>query len=116
MSKLISLIAVVAVVLAGAALYVSLSAQQNLGGQLVETDKVQFVNGFFAGADKQFEILANGTVDIGNDGTGTTTIDLNKFCIDYVATSTATPWKIIPYLNGLTAATTSPFRASFGSC
>ena len=46
----------------------------------------------------------------------TSTTNLNFFCYQYYATSSATAWKLTPKLNGLTAATSSPFTSEFGTC
>lgn len=69
-NKLALAIAVAALVLGGVAGFLIGSGGRTFGGQLYEMDKVQFLNGLFAGSSKQFQLdkdgdlTTSGNVDI----------------------------------------------------
>lgn len=79
---------------------------RTLGGQLIETDKQQFTNGLYAGADKQVQFTRNG--DLVWNTTG--------FCIDFYATSTATRTKMVASTTATIEGTDGVMVFQYGSC
>lgn len=99
----IYVLALIVLVAGGAALF---HPGPMLGGQLIETDKQQFVNGFWAGADKQVQFTREG--DLVWNTTG--------FCIDFYATSTATRTRMVASTTATIEGTDGVMVFQYGSC
>ncbi len=123
----VAVLALALTLFAGVAFLAPNRPEPQVGGKTYDATHKWFGSGLSVGPSEQFQVSQTGSVTTSGDlsvsgrithgsASATTTLQLNLFCIQFYATSSATAWKLTPKLNGLTGATTTPFTAEFGTC